>query len=278
MSTTTTDTSTGRSAHEDALWEALTTHPGTSTSELASLASVPKSTARKILAGWAADDLVIRTTDTDDGSRTGYRWTLADHPADTEKAASTDAEPPATGTAPEQADSEQQPAPADPDPAPPESAPTDTETDTAIDPNPASEPSVPEPQPETTDPAAVAAPQRDTAVTAGEPAAESAASPAPMDPAPAAAVDAAAEGVCPTCGRAQPKTTNLRAGALRGLVEDFLRDHPGEEFTPGQIAKELDRSSGAIYNALFVLTGKFVAEHTCDRPNKFKLHPSQIQP
>ncbi|MGV9832919.1 hypothetical protein ACWDUL_01760 [Nocardia niigatensis] len=109
--------------------------------------------------------------------------------------------------------------------------------------------------------------------------------PATTEPDPAPASEAArvpsgdtpapTPGMCPTCGRKMPKTTGLQPGALRGLVEDWLREHPDQEATPGQISKELNRSSGAIVNALFSLVGKGIAVETCERPHKFKLHPDQ---
>ncbi|WP_229693448.1 hypothetical protein [Lentzea pudingi] len=46
-------------------------------------------------------------------------------------------------------------------------------------------------------------------------------------------------------------TARLAASALLGMVEDYLHDHPGEEFGPAAIAKALDgKSSGAVSNAL----------------------------
>ncbi|WP_223274072.1 hypothetical protein, partial [Nocardia cerradoensis] len=33
-------------------------------------------------------------------------------------------------------------------------------------------------------------------------------------------------------GEGSPHPDKLAPGALRGLVEDHLRDHPGQEFTP----------------------------------------------
>jgi hypothetical protein len=37
----------------------------------------------------------------------------------------------------------------------------------------------------------------------------------------------------------QEAAARLAPGALRGMVEDYLRDHPGEEFGPTAIAKAL---------------------------------------
>ncbi|WP_157228899.1 hypothetical protein [Nocardia brevicatena] len=63
----------------------------------------------------------------------------------------------------------------------------------------------------------------------------------------------------------------LRSGALRGQVEDFLRDHPDAEFSPHQIGKALDRSSGAVHNALVTLTKGGTAQQTSTAPKRFAL-------
>uniref|UniRef100_UPI002458663E hypothetical protein n=1 Tax=Nocardia cyriacigeorgica TaxID=135487 RepID=UPI002458663E len=76
-------------------------------------------------------------------------------------------------------------------------------------------------------------------------------------------------------GEGSPHPDKLAPGALRGLVEDHLRDHPGQEFTPHQIGKALGgRSSGAVHNALVRLADSGVAEMTTTRPKKFALAPS----
>ncbi|MBF6102088.1 hypothetical protein IU510_29160 [Nocardia cyriacigeorgica] len=69
------------------------------------------------------------------------------------------------------------------------------------------------------------------------------------------------------------KPDKLPPGGLRGQVEDYLRDHPGESFTPHQIGKALERSSGAVHNALVKLAATGVADQTNDAPKKFALRP-----
>jgi hypothetical protein len=76
---------------------------------------------------------------------------------------------------------------------------------------------------------------------------------------------AAVRVVCPTCNRPMPRrnTVNvtrtgpagpgqnsdgsrtLAKNELRNIVRDFLRAHPGHEFTPTTLAREIGRSSGA---------------------------------
>ncbi|MFF5264481.1 hypothetical protein ACFY4C_36620 [Actinomadura viridis] len=58
---------------------------------------------------------------------------------------------------------------------------------------------------------------------------------------------------------------------LRPAVVEHLRAHPAKEFTPGEIARVLDRSPGAVANALDTLVAQDVAELTCERPRRFRL-------
>ncbi|KIA61129.1 MarR family transcriptional regulator [Nocardia vulneris] len=259
MSTTSTTTTDTRTAQENTLWQTLTDNPGSTTSELANFASVPKTTVRKIVAAWAGEGLVVRANDGDD--RSGFRWRIA---ADAEtSSAAPEPTPQATADEPASAATQDVPAAdatttAEPHPTP--------DTD-AAETQPADEPLPEESDTETDTTEAISpTPGSDADSTAGE---EDS-----VDP----AADPAVKGTCPTCGQRIKRPRGPQPGALRGLVEDFLRDHPGEEFTPGQIAKALGgKSSGAVYNACFALVGRFVAEYTCERPNKFKLHPTQEQ-
>ncbi|MBQ0923069.1 MarR family transcriptional regulator [Saccharopolyspora endophytica] len=61
----------------------------------------------------------------------------------------------------------------------------------------------------------------------------------------------------------------LAKGELRGMVEDYLTAHPGAEFSPGQIAKALDRSAGAVNNALHKLADEGYAHQTQTSPKRF---------
>ncbi|MGH3780012.1 MAG: MarR family transcriptional regulator [Pseudonocardiaceae bacterium] len=72
-----------------------------------------------------------------------------------------------------------------------------------------------------------------------------------------------------TSDEGQQTGRRLPPGGLRGLVEDWLRDHPGEEFSPSKIGKELDRSSGAVSNALDKLVADGYAVQTQDKPKRF---------
>lgn len=80
--------------------------------------------------------------------------------------------------------------------------------------------------------------------------------------------DNAADGSGKSVGR-------LAAGALRGMVEDYLRDHPGEEFSPNAIGTALQKSSGAVNNALEKLVLSGCAVKTREAPKRFALAAEQ---
>jgi hypothetical protein len=67
------------------------------------------------------------------------------------------------------------------------------------------------------------------------------------------------------------KAPAARPGGLREKVAAYLRAHPGSSFTPHEIHKVLDRSSGAIANALDTLVKLGHAELATDKPRRFRL-------
>lgn len=83
--------------------------------------------------------------------------------------------------------------------------------------------------------------------------------------APARTARTAAGGNAPGAGG------TVRPGALRDRVLAHLTEHPGKDFTPYEIGRVLDASSGAVANALDRLVGLGQAELTCERPRRFKL-------
>ncbi len=75
-----------------------------------------------------------------------------------------------------------------------------------------------------------------------------------------------------------PTTTRRRLapGALHGLVEDYLRDHPNEDFGPVAIATALGgKSSGAVSNALDRMVKAGIAVRTSDKPKRYTLVPAE---
>jgi hypothetical protein len=64
-------------------------------------------------------------------------------------------------------------------------------------------------------------------------------------------------------------SSRLAAGQLRGMVEEFLTEHPGPH-GPVEIGHALGRSSGAIANALERLVETGWAERTSERPKRYR--------
>ncbi|MFD7706984.1 hypothetical protein [Streptomyces sp. NPDC059786] len=63
----------------------------------------------------------------------------------------------------------------------------------------------------------------------------------------------------------------LAPGALRELVVSHLQAHPGEAFTATRISRAIEKSSGAIANALDKLVKQGIAEQVSDRPRTCRL-------
>ncbi|MGW4365484.1 ATP-binding protein [Nocardia takedensis] len=67
-----------------------------------------------------------------------------------------------------------------------------------------------------------------------------------------------------------PTAPRLPNGELRRLVAGVLADKPREDLSPRVIAKALDRSSGAVGNALEVLTAAGQAKRVSDAPRRYR--------
>ncbi|QFZ24237.1 MarR family transcriptional regulator [Saccharothrix syringae] len=67
------------------------------------------------------------------------------------------------------------------------------------------------------------------------------------------------------------KPGRLASGALRGMIEDYLREHSGEEFSPNAVGRALTRSAGAVHNALEKLVETGYAVRTSNKPKKYSL-------
>ncbi|MEV8023035.1 helix-turn-helix domain-containing protein [Streptomyces sp. NPDC086554] len=63
----------------------------------------------------------------------------------------------------------------------------------------------------------------------------------------------------------------LVPGALRQMVIDHLQAHPDEAFTATKISRVIEKSSGAIANALVTLARQGIAEHVSERPRTYRL-------
>ncbi|WP_267244537.1 helix-turn-helix domain-containing protein [Streptomyces sp. PR69] len=62
----------------------------------------------------------------------------------------------------------------------------------------------------------------------------------------------------------------LAPGALRQMVIDHLKTHPGEAFTATRISRVIEKSSGAIANALVKLTQQGITEKVSDYPRTYR--------
>ncbi|CRK57624.1 hypothetical protein [Alloactinosynnema sp. L-07] len=257
---------------EDKLWKVLYANPNTTAADLSTTAGIGKSTAGKILARWANEGTVTRTAGiADGGRRAADLWTIT--PTDT-----TDTEPDTDTPDDIERDAVTQEGvdsadpmgnPDTPNTAQPavDTPPTDASPDDSADPDPDAEPVATEP---------------DTA------AAENAPDTAAPEPAATAHVEHDAKAVEPTAdgagsaatgdGGAGVTAARLAPGALRGMVEDHLRDHPGAEFSPVQIARKLGgKSTGAVSNALDKLVEATIATQTKDRPRRYALAPDTTE-
>ena len=278
---------TVRTDSEDKLWEALHASPNSTAADLSAAAKIGKSTAQKILVKWEGDGSVTRTAgNAEGGRRAADLWAIAE---------TTDAAP--DGTADDGIDTSADGTPVDEgtveDTAPAQTAqnepitdsdPTDTadaasaeeklsETASAESLDPA-----PESAQDTTDTAAEAVPE-DTQDTAADTVHEET-EPADAEPASTKAAEPADGGTTPEdateTASDRGKSDRLAPGGLRGMVEDWLRDHSGEQAGPTKIAKDLGgKSSGAVSNALDKLVEGGVAVKTQDKPKRFALAPAE---
>lgn len=241
-----------RTDTEDKLWAALHVHPNSTATVLSTAAKIGKSTAQKILVKWAADGEVTRVAGISEGGRRAADlWAIPDANAAVD----------ANGTSVDE--------------NPVHSALTPAET---VQDQPATQFDPDTTDPDTTDP--------DTAEAAGTTDAEATtpvdAAPVAVEPAEAAEPPATVNGTSGESratgdaagneGGRKANAHRLAPGALRGLVEDYLRDHPGEEFGPVAIAKALGgKSSGAVSNALDKLVADGIAVKAKDQPRRFAL-------
>lgn len=78
---------------------------------------------------------------------------------------------------------------------------------------------------------------------------------------------------------AEPKagaesSPRLGKNALRGKVEQFLIEHPNQEFGPHALSQLLGHSSGAITNVLMKLVAAGLARQTQNHPRRFAASPN----
>jgi DNA-binding MarR family transcriptional regulator len=75
----------------------------------------------------------------------------------------------------------------------------------------------------------------------------------------------------PSGGQTPAESGRLRTGQLRQLVLGCLAERPGQALSPTAIAKRLDRSAGAVANALRVLAGQGAVTQTQAKPRRYAI-------
>ena len=93
-------------------------------------------------------------------------------------------------------------------------------------------------------------------------------------PAPLPTQDSSAPPTAVPTPPAEPPATEsgrLRAGQLRQLVLGCLAERPGQALSPTTIAKTLDRSAGAVANALRVLAEQGAVTQTQPKPRRYRI-------
>lgn len=251
----------------DRLWAALRARPGSTADQLAGEAGIGRSTAAKILARWITDGTVARVPT--DGKRSASRFTIPAANADTAPDTGTD-----TATAAGDPHSTPQVGPTSPAPAhdaaPDESThPSGADVATPADAVIAATDAETAPaQDETAGTERSTASQDDTAIADGDGdlSGHARAAGAPTH----GTVDPAGDGAAGTVAALPVRGPRLAPGALHGMVEDYLREHP-EEVGPTTIGRALSRSTGAVANALERLVTTGYAVRTKDHPKRYAL-------
>ncbi|WP_219416955.1 MarR family transcriptional regulator [Pseudonocardia nigra] len=268
----------------DRLWAALHARPGGTADELSGDAGIGRSTAAKILARWVADGTATRVPT--DGRRSASRYVVPAPvdaaPPDGADDTATDPSGPNTGPTADPTEGTDDAATVDDADTDRSGAPDETTGDAMTAPSGAEVP---------------AEAATDTTGSTPDPTAgtdDGAEATANADSAPATVVPDDVAGT-PTTGTANtdddptegdgpddatPAATaavrgrRLAPGALHGMVEDYLRDHPDGEFGPTKIGHDLGRSTGAVGNALERLVTAGYAVRTKDRPKRYALAPA----
>ncbi len=254
---------------DDKVRAALTANPASTTAALAMAAGVGRSTAAKILARWGRDGTAIRTAG--DGPRNPDTWVLA--PSDrnaTPEPGTEDTRPDTTTSDATDGTEAAEETIADTDGA--TIADTTAAQDTTTGPDAVDDAESPAPDATNDEvgPVTAADVESDTSpvpdTSPGDPA-DSTTGTEPSSAEPPAVAD--------TTETARPDKDRLPKGGLRAMVEEYLTEHPGEDFGPAKIGKDLGRSGGAVNNALEKLVADGYARKTCEAPKRFAINPGK---
>lgn len=63
----------------------------------------------------------------------------------------------------------------------------------------------------------------------------------------------------------------LKPGQLEGLILTYMQEHPAKPLGPGDVAKALQRSSGAVGNGLARLTRAKKVRQVNDKPRRYQI-------
>ncbi len=249
---------------EDKVRAALTANPASTTAALATAAGVGRSTAAKILARWGRDGTAIRTAG--DGPRNPDTWALPQ--SDRNATPGTEDTRPDTTASDGTITVEETTTDTDGATIANTMAAQDTTTGSDADDDAES------PATDTTNdevgPVTAADGESDTSPvpdTAPEDPTDSTTGTEPSSAEPPAVPD--------TTHTARPDKDRLPKGGLRAMVEEYLTEHPGEDFGPAKIGKDLSRSGGAVNNALEKLVADGYARKTCEAPKRFTINPDK---
>jgi hypothetical protein len=73
-----------------------------------------------------------------------------------------------------------------------------------------------------------------------------------------------------TTGKSQ-LSGKLLPGQLQSLVLDHVQRHPDQDWSPGQVGKALDRSTGAVGNALETFVSRGLLTRTSASPRRYQV-------
>lgn len=239
-----------------AVWAALNTHPGATIATIAAAAGAGRSTTTKALRDFEQTGLARRKTAIPQGNGRPKNHWYAMPPMDHESSTSTDA-------ADELSAEDTAVTVSSPDP---EHAADTTEPSLSGDDKQESDAADSEAtqgrqdlQPESRDEPLQATEADDSPTRASAlatPAEEAKPTAEPENPQPTA----------PSSGH----RTRLAPGALRQMVIDHLTAHPDEAFTATRISRTIEKSSGAIANALATLAKQSIAEQVTEHPRTYR--------
>ncbi|GAA0523638.1 MULTISPECIES: hypothetical protein [Streptomyces] len=255
--TTNTDNTTPTPNHPDltqlsgataAVWAALNNQPGTTSTTLAQAAGAGQSTTTKALRYFEQTGLASRESAAPDGSGrpVNYWYPTPTPDPDTSTAPDTTDEPPNADNDSHEQEHHDHPAPTAESPAPEDDTSEHDDADEDEQRGSASEPSQ---------------------------GVESDDAPAPVSEPPtreAASGHTRTEEPQPTVNQSGHRT-RLAPGALRQMVIGHLTAHPNEAFTATRISRIIEKSSGAIANALVTLTKQGITEQVTERPRTYRI-------